>query len=115
MLLPVAAALALWVLESGRWLVVYNDGPATLAAISLAAGDEPWTLHELAPRESRRLRVRGSAAAEVVVEVADWSPAPPGRVRLDEAGAAVTTLRLDAFGGVTVTSTPSLLQRCLEW
>lgn len=114
-LLPVAAALAVWTMESGRWLVVYNDTSETLTDIGLAAGDEQWSVRELAPRESRRLRVRGSEATTLVVDVPDWTQERNIASAFSGARSAVTTVRLEAFHTLTITGEPSLWDRCLNW
>lgn len=114
-LVPVAAALVLGVLESGRWLVIYNDSQETLGEITLAAGPEHWTVRELAPRESRRVRLRGAEASELVVAVDAWAPAPPFRTHIDWRHTAITTLRLDSSRAITTTGESGLWARWLNW
>jgi hypothetical protein len=114
-LVPVAAALVLGALESGRWLVIYNDSQETLGEITLEAGPEHWTVRELAPRESRRLRLRGAEASELIVAVDAWAPEPPFRTHLDGRHTAITTLRLGANRAVTTTGESGLWARWLNW
>lgn len=112
---PVVVAIALWFAESGHWLVVYNDNLEPLAEINLTAGAEHWTVADLAPRESRRLRVRDTTAAELLVDVVGWAPDPPTRIPFDTRHASVTTLRLDSSHGITATSETSVWHRLLNW
>lgn len=114
-LVPLVAALIVWFAESGHWLVVYNDSQEVIGEISLNAGQEKWTVTELAPRESRRLSVRRADASDLLVDVHTWSPDPPTRVPFDTRNASVTTLRLDSTRGITVTSEVSLWHRLLNW
>lgn len=114
-LVPLLAALVFWLVESGHWLVVYNDGLEPLGEINLTAGEERWTVADLAPRESRRLKVRGTTASELLVDVVSWTPDPPTRVPFDTRNTSVTTLRLDASHGITATSEASVWHRLLNW
>lgn len=114
-ILPIVAALVFWTLESGDWLVIYNDGPEPLAEINLQAGGEHWTLRDLEPRESRRLRVHSGEAVELTVDVTDWAPEPPVRTLFDWRYASVVTLRLDSSRTVTSTSESGIWQRALNW
>lgn len=114
-LVPAVAALLMWALESGHWLVIYNDSNETLAEISLRSGPERWLVRELEPRESRRLQVRELAPAELIVEIAAWAPEPPFRALFDWRHAAITTLRLDSSHVITTTSERGFWQRWLDW
>lgn len=114
-LLPVVAALIVWLLESGDWLVIYNDGAEPIAEICLQAGQERWTVRELGPKESRRLRVRSGEDVEVVVRVANWSPKEILRANFDWHYVSIVTLRLNSYGVVTSTSERGLWHRVLNW
>ncbi len=114
-LLPLVAALVMWALESGDWLVVYNDSAEPITEISLRAGQEHWTMRELEPQESRRLRVHSGGAVEVVVKVTAWSEEPILRENFDWRYSPIVTLRLDSSGAITSTSERGIWQRALNW
>lgn len=112
---PLVAALGVAWLESGNWVVIYNDGPETLAEVHVRSGDTQWTLRELEPRASRRLRVRDGDAAELSVVVPAWSPEPPFRQFCDWRETTITTVRLHASRAVVATGESGYWSRWLRW
>ena len=115
MLVPIVAALALWLAESGHWLVVYNDTAELLDEIHLRAGAETWVVHELAPHESRRLRIRATETTELEVAVTGWAPEATFHVPVDGRHTAFTTLRLEVAQTITTTSEGSAWARLRDW
>ena len=112
---PIVAAMALWLAESGHWLVIYNDTAEPLDEISVQAGVEHWSVKALAPRESRRLRIHAEEPTDLRVEVANWAPTPAFHAALDGRHTAITTLRLDDSREVTATSEGTFWDRWLNW
>ncbi len=114
-LVPLLAALAVAWLEAGPWLVVYNDTAAPLGEIQLRCGSAQWSVRDLGPRESRRLRLPRSDDAEVVVTVADWAPDAPHTVACDWRTDEALTLRLQSSRTVLATGGGGLLGALLRW
>lgn len=112
---PLVATLLVWWLESGNWLVVYNDSLETLVEVHVRSGDAQWTLRDLESRESRRLQVPDRDTAEVSVEVPNWSPGPSFRQVCDWRETTITTLRLDGSHAVVATSESGFWSRWLRW
>jgi hypothetical protein len=113
--LPILVAVAVGWLESGSWIVVYNDTPETLAEIHIQRGADQWIIRDLGAQESRRVRLRRREPAETVVTVADWTSEPIHRQFGDGRETVRTTLRLDAARGVGVTSESGFWNRSWGW
>jgi len=112
---PIIAAVLVGWLESGSWLVVYNDGPESLAEIQVQSGADQWTLRDLEPRESRRVRISRREPTELVVAVGSGTPAWSYRQLCDWRETSIITLRLVAPHLVVATSEESFWHRWLRW
>jgi hypothetical protein len=113
--IPIVAACIVGWLESGNWVVLYNDTPEILGEIQVLSGQDHHTVRDLEPRESRRVRVQAREVTDVTVQVADWAPEPPFRLTCDWRDTTTTTLRLDSSRTVTSTTERGLLNRLLHW
>lgn len=114
-LLPVFAALAVWLLESGHWLVIYNDTSEPIGVVEVRIGSEEWTVPDLEPRESRRLRVRGREPAELFVQVPQWPAETSFRELHDWRETSSLTLRLGADHLMLSTRESAFWTRWLNW
>ena len=114
-LLPLLAAAVVAWLESGHWLVVYNDTARPLAALHLHAGSASWTLHDLEPRASRRVRLPRTGAGVVSVTVPEWAPDPAYQFFCDGRDTGTLTVRLHPSRTVTSSATGAPVGRLLRW
>lgn len=113
--LPVVAALILGALESGDAVLIYNDGPTLLAEIQVEVEAQRWLVRDLEPRESRRLRVHATHAADVAIKVTDWEGEPAFHVPTDWRSASMVTVRLNGSRTITATTAIAFWQRWLNW
>jgi hypothetical protein len=98
-------AAALFRLESGAALVVYNDTGEPLSGVAVAVGSVSWDCGPLDPRESRRWHPPAAAAGEVLVVVDGWTvPLPTGAVVAPGSGAQLA-VRLGPLQTVSASET----------
>jgi hypothetical protein len=114
-LIPTMAALAIAWLEAGHWLIVYNDTDRPLAGIAVRCGPATWTLPELEPRASRRLRLSRTDDHVVFVSVADWAPEPAYPISCDWREVDALTVRLQASRTVAASPAGGIPGRLLRW